>query len=49
MLAVFAAEIRGGELRADGEETSAVGWFTRDELRELPLTPRARTVLEQLL
>jgi ADP-ribose pyrophosphatase YjhB (NUDIX family) len=49
MLAVFAAEIRGGELRADGEETSAVGWFTSAELRDLPLTPRARTVLEQLL
>ncbi len=49
MLAVFAAEFRSGETRADGEETTDVGWFAKDELRDLALTPRARTVLDRLL
>jgi ADP-ribose pyrophosphatase YjhB (NUDIX family) len=33
---IYQVTIIGGELVADGEETSDVGWFTSEELDELP-------------
>jgi 8-oxo-dGTP pyrophosphatase MutT (NUDIX family) len=36
---VFDAHVVGGEPRADGDETTAVSWFTPQELTEARLTP----------
>jgi NAD+ diphosphatase len=32
----FVAEHAGGEIRIDGREIEAAGWFTRDALPSLP-------------
>ena len=42
---LFAAELVGGELRPDGEETQAVGWFTLGESEELEMHPATRDLL----
>ncbi len=42
---VFACRRLGGEMRADGTEISAAGWYPLDALPE-PLTPGTRAVLE---
>ena len=43
---VFDARVAGGEPRADGEETSAVGWFDPADLDPLGITAFTRTLLD---
>ena len=43
---VFDAELASGTPRPDGEETTAVAWFTADELAGAPLTPFTVALLD---
>ena len=45
---VFEAEVVSGSATADGEETTAAGWFDVSELAELELNPFARALFAEL-
>ncbi len=45
---IFECEVVSGSPRADGEETSAVKFFSLDEARTLPLSPWLARVLPKL-
>ena len=45
---MFDCDIVSGELRPDGDETTAVRFFTFDEARDLPLSPWLPEVLPRL-
>jgi 8-oxo-dGTP pyrophosphatase MutT (NUDIX family) len=49
VIAVFACRRVGGELRADGEETTDARFVAADELSRLHLSPWSRVVLPHLL
>ena len=38
VVSVYEAELLGGELRPDNEETQAVEWFAQEDLERLPLS-----------
>lgn len=44
----FLAHVVGGELEA-GDDAADVGWFTREQLRELPLTADLLGYLDRVL
>ncbi|HEX8805069.1 MAG TPA: NUDIX domain-containing protein [Acidimicrobiales bacterium] len=45
---VYEARVVAGTPRPDGDETTAVGWFTPGELARLPVNPFGRAVLADL-
>ncbi|HEY1458045.1 MAG TPA: NUDIX domain-containing protein [Solirubrobacteraceae bacterium] len=45
---VFDAQLSEGEIRPDGEETSAVRWFSNDELAELDMSAFTRVLLSEV-
>lgn len=49
VVSVFQADIVGGELRPDHEETQAVGWFAPAELDELEMAGPTRSTLQVAL
>lgn len=48
VISVYEAELVGGELRPDHDETQAVGWFAPAQLHELELSDPVRATLETL-
>lgn len=44
-VADYLAKVEGGDLHAGGDAGDA-RWFTRDELEEIELTPKAREIIE---
>ena len=49
VVSAYEAELLGGELRPDHDETQDVGWFSPDELEQLELSPVTRATLRTLL
>ena len=49
VISVYEADLVGGELRPDNDETQAVGWFSPDELAELEVTGPTRATLHVAL
>jgi 8-oxo-dGTP pyrophosphatase MutT (NUDIX family) len=48
VIAVYEAQITGGEPRPDDDETTDVGWFGPDALRDLDMNSLARALLSEL-
>lgn len=48
VITVYEAQITGGVPRPDGDETTHVGWFGAEELRDLDLNPLGRALLTEL-
>jgi hypothetical protein len=48
VVSVYEAELLGGELRPDHEETQAVGWFAQEDLEGLQLSGVSRATLGSL-
>jgi 8-oxo-dGTP pyrophosphatase MutT (NUDIX family) len=48
VIAVYEAQVVGGELHPDGDETTDVGWFGPDELIVLDMNSLARALLTEL-
>ena len=49
VVSVYEAELLGGDLRPDQDETQAVGWFAEEDLAQLELSPVTRATLAELL
>jgi 8-oxo-dGTP pyrophosphatase MutT (NUDIX family) len=49
VVSVYEAELLGGDLRPDHDETQNVGWFSPEELGKLELSPVTRATLAELL
>lgn len=49
VISVYEAELLGGELRPDHEETQAVAWFALEELDELEMSDPTRATLRAVL
>jgi 8-oxo-dGTP pyrophosphatase MutT (NUDIX family) len=49
VISVYEAELLGGELRPDHEETQAVAWFALEELGELAMSDPTRATLRAVL
>jgi 8-oxo-dGTP pyrophosphatase MutT (NUDIX family) len=49
VVSVYEAELLGGDLRPDHDETQDVGWFAEEELRQLELSPVTRATLAEVL
>ena len=49
VVSVYEAELLGGELRPDHDETQDVGWFAAEELDQLELSPVTRATLAEVL
>lgn len=45
VIAAYVCRVVGGTPRADGEETTAVHWWSFDDAQRLPLAPWLRSVL----
>jgi ADP-ribose pyrophosphatase YjhB (NUDIX family) len=48
VVSVYEAELLGGELRPDDDETQAVGWFAQEDLEGLQLSGVSRATLGSL-
>ena len=48
VISVYEAELLGGELRPDHDETQAVGWFAPDEIADLQMSDATRATLATL-
>lgn len=49
VVSAYEAELLGGDLRPDHDETQAVGWFAEEELEQLELSPVTRATLAEAL
>lgn len=49
VISVYEAELLGGELRPDHEETQAVAWFALEDLDELEMSDPTRATLRAVL
>ncbi len=49
VVTIFEARILSGEVQPDGDETSDAGWFAREELEGLEMSPSTRVILASAL
>jgi 8-oxo-dGTP pyrophosphatase MutT (NUDIX family) len=49
VVSAYEAELLGGDLQPDHDETRAVGWFAEEDLEQLELSPVTRATFAELL